>query len=645
MPTPSQPTAEPVPARARRLQAAAILFAGWFAFSPALHGAWLWDDTLEVARNPNLRDLAGLERIWRGTMNLDYLPVKSTVDWLGWQLWGAHVFGYHALNLGLHLASALLLWQLLRRLGVQRAWLGGLLFAVHPLGVESVAWIAELKNTLSLPFLLLAMIAYVDYDGTREGAAAGGDRRRAYAQSLGWFVLSLLSKSSAMMFPVILLLYAWWRRGRVTAADARASAPFFALSLARGLVTVAFQLHWRSPGAAMAQGGPLSRLAAAGLALAFYLAKAVWPAGLLPVYPRWSVDPAAWWQFLPWVLAVAVFAGLWARRETWSRTLLFGLGCCAVNLLPVLGFVPLAYPQDSWVADHLAYLPLAAAAGLAAAGLDAWFAAAGRGRAALPAACVLLVAGSWAAMSRHYSAQFVNEETLWTYTVRHDPASAAARKNLGTALLRSGQLPGAIASYAAAARLAPRDAVIQYDLGNALLQAGRPAEAVACYRHALGLQPEYPEAHDNLGIALQAGGQIPEAIAQFEIALRERPGTPDIHYNLGNVLLRAHRSAEAVTQYQAMLRLEPNNAQAHYNLGLAFLQSERYPEAIAEYGATLRLMPGSAEAHNNLGNALLQVGQVTDAIIQYEEALRLDPHLAGARRDLQVALHRAAPHP
>jgi tetratricopeptide (TPR) repeat protein len=617
-----------------------IVLAGCFAFGPALHGAWLWDDAAEIARNPNLRGWAGLGRIWRGELSLDYLPVKGTVEWLGWQLWGARVFGYHALSLALHLAGALLLWRLLRRLGVRHAWLGGLLFTVHPLAVESVAWIAELKNTLSLPFLLLAFLAYLDYDAER-GAGTGG--RRAYARCLAAFVLSLLCKSSGMMFPAILLLHAWWRRGRVTRADARASAPFFALSLVRGLVTLAYQQHWVAAGAAVAQGGLLSRVAAAGLALEFYLAKTIWPAGLLPMYPRWAVDPPTPWQLLPWVFFALVGAGLWAGRNRGSRPVIFGLGCFVLNLLPVLGFVPLAYPQTSWVADHLAYLALAAAAGLAAAGLDAWFAAAGPGRRLVPAGAVLLAAAAGAITSHRYAAQFADEDTLWSYTVRHEPGSAEARKNLGNALARSGRVTDAIAAYTEAERLDPGDGVLAYDFGNALLQAGRVPEAIARYRTALWLKPAFPEAHDNLGIALQSRGQLAEAIIQFELALQERPQSPGIRYNLGNALLRGGRAAEAIPQYQAVLRQAPGNAQAHYNLGLAYLQSGRYPEAIAEYARTLQLMPGSAEAHNNLGNALLQSGKVTEAIIQYEEALRLDPNLAGARRDLQLALRQSAP--
>ncbi len=290
----------------RVLQGAVIVLAGWIAFSPALHGAWLWDDALEVARNPDLRGLAGLARIWRGTMNPDYLPVKGTVDWLGWQLWGGHVFGYHALNLALHLAGAFLLWRLLGRLGLRQAWLGALLFAIHPLTVESVAWISELKNTLSLPLLLLAMIAYVDYDEARAAGPGGPAAGSAYRESLLCFALALLAKSSGVMFPAVILLYAWWRRGRIAPADGWASAPFFALSLLRGVATLVLQHRWAPPESVAAPGGLLSRIEAAGLALSRLPVQGGLAGGPAPPsIPAGASIPPTLGNFLPWIF----FAG------------------------------------------------------------------------------------------------------------------------------------------------------------------------------------------------------------------------------------------------------------------------------------------------------------------------------------------------
>jgi len=624
-----------------------IVLAGWFCYSPALHGGWLWDDAMEVARNPLLRSGSGLAKIWLGTASLDYLPVKGTIQWLEWHLWGDRVLLHHAVNVVLHLAGAFLIWSLLGRLGVRRAWLGGLLFAVHPLAVESVAWISELKNTLSLPFLLLAMIAYVDFDerGHAPKTSAGGNFR-ALAPSLLFFLLAMLSKSSAVMFPVIILLYGWWRRGRITLRDWTASAPFFAISALLGATAVWFQEHRVIDGQDLALGGPLSRLAAAGISLAFYLGHALLPSAPAPIYSRWPVGAPALWQLLPWIALGGACAWLWKRRDGWGRHALFGLGFFAINLLPVLGFLPMYYLRISSVADHLAYLPLAGIAGLAAAGLDAWltriqaaeFLGRGRFRDLAPSIAIVLLVAAMAVESRSYAGKFIDEETLWTYAVRQNPVSGVAHSNLAYTLLRSGRIGEALAEYEVSVSLAPEDATLHYNYGNALLRSGRPDGAAAQYETALEIRPRYAEAHNNLGVALQAGGRMPEAIAHLEAALRLQPSNADAHYNLGNALLRTRRPEEAVPQYEAAIRTFPENAEAHYNLGLALLQSGRFRDAVEEYERTVRLAPNNAEARNNLGNALARCGRTTDAMIEYETALRLDPNLTGARQGLQALL-------
>lgn len=263
------------------LPAALIVLAVGWVFFPALHGGWFWDDYFEITHNAELR--GSLWKIWLAPVSPDYFPLKATVQWVQWRLWGDHVIGYHLTSVGLHLLSAFLLWRLFRRLGLPLAWVGGLLFAVHPLTIESVAWIAELKNTLSLPLVLLAMSAYLDYDERKRGPD--------YGRSLLLFAAAMLCKSSVVMFPVVILLHAWWKRGRFTREAFRASAAFFAVSLVLGLVTVWFQHHRAIGSVEIQTGGFFSRLAAAGLSVVFYLSKCFWPVGLLPNYPRWSVDP------------------------------------------------------------------------------------------------------------------------------------------------------------------------------------------------------------------------------------------------------------------------------------------------------------------------------------------------------------------
>jgi cytochrome c-type biogenesis protein CcmH/NrfG len=548
------------------LQGALIAAATLVAFQPAVQGFYLWDDVLEITRNRLIRDPHGLVRIWLGRGGLDYLPLKSTVQWIQWHLWGDAVAGYHLTNIGLHLAGALLLWRVLAKLGVRLAWLGGLVFAVHPLTVESVAWISELKNVLSLPFLLLAIAAYIDWD---QGERANG--AHLYLTALACFLASLLCKASGVMLPFVLLLYCWWKRGRVGWRDFEASLPFLALSLLASVVTIWFQFHRAIHDLVISQGGGLSRAAIAGLSAVFYLSKAVWPAGLLPNYPRWSANPPALWQFWPWLVIGGAVLSLWllGRSEgrdgesaiPWSRHLLFGLGFFLINLVPVLGFVPMSYLRFSWVADHLAYLPLAGMAGLVAAGVGAltpsrWML--GGLVAAVVAALVLT--------SRDQAAFFRDEETLWGRTLERAPGSWLALNNLGDIYFRT----------------------------------GRATRAQAYFEEAVRLNPDYPEAHDNLGVALVAAGRVDEGIRHYREALRLKPDFPRADVNLGIALCNSGRQAEAIPILERALDSEPDYAEAHNDLGVCLVATGRFREALAQFREALRLNPGMREARNNI---------------------------------------------
>jgi protein O-mannosyl-transferase len=632
------------------LQAAAIILAGTWVYAPALRGDWLWDDVVEVSRNPVLREPAGaIGRIWFAPAGADYFPLKTTVQWAEWHLWGDHRLGYHLTSLALHLLSALLFWRLLRRLcalgggpsGALGPWLGGLIFALHPLAVESVAWISELKNTLSLPPLLLAMICHVAGDAQPPGSA----RSRGFLLSLAWFVVAMLCKSSVVMFPVVLLLYAWWRRGRIDRADLRTSAPFFAISLGLGLVTLWFQHHRAIGEAGLAIGGWPSRVAGAGLATLFYLGKFLWPRNLLLIYPRWPLTPPSPAQFVPWVAIAATVGWLWAGRERGAtpgrkRTVLFGLGCFGVNLVPVLGLVPMAYLRLSWVADHFAYVPMLGLIGLTAAGAGL-AAERVRSRPELGRPGAVLLAGLLALLAfaaRGHASAFRDEATLWDHTLQGNPDSWTAHNDLGLVLAAQGRLAEAERHYREALRLKPDFANAHNNLGLALGATGRTAEAIAQYHEALQVQPDYAEAHSNLGIALVATGRTTEAIAQYQEALRIRSDYAQAHNNLGVALRGLGQTAEAVAQFEQAVQGQPDFADAHNNLGLALHETGRTAEAVAQFEAAVRARPDFGEAHENLGLALHETGRIPEAIAQYEEALRLNPGDARAHNNLGVAL-------
>ncbi len=662
---PSRPSPIPPAPRVGRtlLAAAALVLIGAFFLRPALAGGWLWDDETEVTENRILRDPAGLASIWLAPAGPDYFPLKTSVQWLEWRAWGANPAGYHAASLALHLASALLVWRLLRRLGVRWGWLGGLLFAVHPLTVESVAWAAELKNTLSLPLLLLALDAWLDFD-------ADG-RTPAHARSVLLFTAALLAKSSVVMLPLILLLHAWWRRGRITRRDLVAAAPFFVVALGLGLVTVRFQQHVAIGGWTIAAGGPLTRMARAGWALGFYFVKAVIPTGLSPLYLPTVLSPTP--ALCGSLAGLLLLAGAsWWRRATWGRHLLFGLGFFVFNLLPVIGLLKMSYMRYSWVADHFAYIAVIGITGLAAAGFSAWATQSPRIAAV---AAAILVAGLGGG-SLAYAAVFHDSASLWTYALDRDPASWAAQSNLGRAEVQAGAVAEGIAHYRASLALRPELAETHNNLGYALFLVGRSDDAMAELRAALRLDPAYADAHSNLGNALARAGDVAGAIREQAEAIRLRPGFADAEVNLGNALTQAGRVPEALTHYQEAVRLQPDFAPAHFNWGVALVQAGRLPEACAQFEAAAQAAPADARTWNqwgaalaqsgrlaeaearfaravalaprlaaaeaNLGSVLLQENRPAEAIAHYEAALRIDPSLTPVRRNLEFARQRAA---
>lgn len=617
------------------LQAGTIAAVAAWVYAPALGGGWVWDDLAEVPHNAALRDPLGWLHAWVAPAGPDYFPLKTTVQWLAWRLWGDRPLGYHVLNLVLHVAAALLLWRLLRRLGVRCAFLGGLLFAVHPLAVQSVAWVSELKNTLSLPPLLLALTAYVDYDA--------GRRRRDYLLALLWFLAAALCKSSVVMLPWVLLLYVGWRHGRIAAADLRRAAPFFGVGAALGLVTMVFQDRRALTTAALALGGPLSRLANAGLAMSFYAEKCLLPVGQVPIYPRWSVNPVSAAQFLPWIGWAALAAWLWRRRTAWSRAVLFGLGCFAVNLLPVLGLVRMAYLRLSWVSDHLAYVSLAAAMGLAAAGLGRWLAWTGGRRARLAAfwTTTAVLVGALSYRSHVYAVVFRTERSLWTYTLARNPACWLAENDLGLDDEQAGRLPEAMAHFRRAVALRPRYPQAEVNVGDVLVQTGHPADALAWYRRAVAERPAYAEAHAYLGFALAACGRPAEAAAEYRTAIALDPQDGQAHRFLGRTLLEAGQTGPAMAEFETALRLDPADAEAQYDLGNALGNAGRLDEAMSRYREAIRLRPGYVEAMANLGLALAESKRTAEAIAELQAALRLRPGAPEAEEYLGFALSRA----
>ena len=614
-----------------------LVAAVFIAYQQVWRAGFIWDDDAHLTANPCIVGPLGFPAIWTSAAAV-YYPLVLTSFWLQHALWGLNPIPYHLVNIAMHAACAILLWRVLLALGVRGAWLGAALWALHPVMVESAAWITELKNTQSCFFYLLAILFFLRWRNIQAASAnhaAGG----SYALVLLCAALAILSKSSTVMLPVVLALCAWWmQRGWPPWRVAARLVPIFLISLVAGGWTVWEQKFSSGAlGRAWEQSWP-ERILIAGNALWFYLGKLAWPHPLIFIYPRWNIDPTRPLAWLPVLAAAVALFILWRGRNARLRPLFFAAAYFVVSLFPVLGFFNVYFFRYSFVGDHFQYLASMSPLALAGAGLATIFESL-RIKWIPPAlSASLLVALGF--LTWNQCAMYANVETLWQTTTARNPGCWMAHNNLGLALFQRGRTQEAIAQYREALRIDPAFADAQSNLGNALLRQGRTAEAVACYREALRIDPAFPGAHYNLGNVLLQQGRTKEAIAHYREALRVNLAFAEAQSNLGDALLRQGQTGEAVAHYREALRIDPADPETHYNLANALLRQGSVGEAIARYGEALRIDPDYVNAHNNLGAVLLQQGRTGEAIAQYQEVVRINPAFAEARYNLGNALLR-----
>ncbi len=592
----------------------ALLFgAALAAYFPALAGDFLWDDAGHVT-NPALQSWSGLMRIWfEPGVTQQYYPLLHSAFWLEHWFWGDATLGYHLINVLWHAASGCLLVAILRRLALPGALLAGLLFVLHPVCVESVAWIAEQKNTLSLLFYLGAALAYLRFD-------AGRSPHRYVLASL-LFAGALLTKTVTASLPAALLVVFWWQRGRLDwRRDVVPLLPWFALGAGGGLFTARFERVLIGAQGADFSLGALDRLVLAGRVFWFYLGKLAWPADLMFVYPRWHVDAAVWWQWLFPAAGLGLLAGLvwWSRRARGplAAALLFG-----GSLFPVLGFFNVYPFVFSYVADHFQYLASLAVFALAGAGLSLLPRSAGR-------MAAVLLAGLFGVLTWRQASVYRDNVTLYEATLRKNPDAWLAQHNLAVILLDSGRPDAALPHIERTLALRPDYPEALSNLGNCLRLLGRPGEALVPLERAIQLQPRYAEAHNNLGVALMALGRAEEGRARFETAVRLQPDYATAHRNLGQALASAGRMPEATQHFTRAVQLNPDDGAAQLQLGTALAVQARYAEALSHFEAALELDPESADAHLRLAMTLRALGRTAEATGHYQEAIRLNPALA-----------------
>jgi len=564
---------------------AILVMVAVLVYLPPLWGGFILDDEL-LTQNKLIKAGDGLFRIWCTTEPVDYWPVTNSSFWLEWRLWGNHPAGYHLTNLLLHLVNVVLIWMILARLSIPGAYLAALLFAVHPVNVESVAWIAQRKNVLSLLFFLLSVLWYLKSDETsamdQTDEKMVGSRLRAascHAASLLFFVLAMLGKGSAAALPAVLLLIAWWRYGRIGGLDVVKAAPFFAIAVGLSAVNVWFQTH--GSGEVIRSVTIWQRFAGAGAAIWFYLLKALVPIRLLFVYPQWEINAADWRWWLPLAAALAVTGILlWQRNSRWGRSVLFAWLFFCVGLLPALGLVDVNFMKYSLVADHYQYIAILGPIALAAGTITYWSRTFRHAAQLLKDVLCIGLVMLLAVFALKQSYFYADGIALYKATLDENPDCWMLQNDLGLKLLRANRFDEAIAHLQKAIELNPDYAAAENNLGLALFNSNRPDAAIREYRRAIELRPDYPEAHSNLGNALLRLGRRPEAIEAFQTAIRFAPDHFGARNNLGIALAASGDRQAAIEQFEQVVKNQPNYADAWGNLASTLAADGRQAEAV-----------------------------------------------------------------
>jgi tetratricopeptide (TPR) repeat protein len=608
-----------------------------------------YDDSIYVTANRQVQgglSLPGLRWACTSFDAANWHPLTWLSLQLDASLYGLCPFGFHLTNILLHAASTGLLLALLCRL-TGRLWPSALvaaLFGLHPLHVESVAWVAERKDVLSGFLAFLTLYAYARY--TRNPGWVN------YGLTTLALALGLMAKPMLVTLPCLFLLLDFWPLGRFPsgppggalqpAAKSRITLeklPWFALAAVSSAVTVHAQN--RAWAIRSLEEFPLSiRAGNAVIACVRYLLAAVWPSGLQPFYAH-SGQPSAVWilGLCGLLLAIVTMVVLTSARS--MPYFLVGWLWYLVTLAPVIGIIQVGMQA---MADRYTYLPLVGIFIMASWGA-AELAARRRVPARAAAACASVVVAAFAIAAWHQASFWKDGITMWRHALDCEPGSSFAHYNLGSALAKEGRFGEARDEFETALAINDRYAEAHNNLGLVLQKTGQLQAGLGHLRRAVEIAPKNPDAHFNLGQALAQMGMWPQAIDQYSEALRLEPDNALAHLNRGQALAQVGNPADAADEFRAALTIDPQNADASYNLALALSDLGQKAEAIALYKSFLQTHPDDAQGHNNLGQLLEEIGKRTEAIGHYILAITPAPGFALAHGNLALALADAGDQP
>jgi protein O-mannosyl-transferase len=614
----------------------AICFITYFPF---FQNYFIWDDDKYLTGNPYLGNLDGLKQLWLDLRAMpQYYPLVFTSFWIEHQVWSLNPLGYHVDNVILHGLNTIILWRILSFLEIKGSWLVAALFAIHPVQVETVAWITERKNLLSGFFYFLSLYFFLRYYNPVPGTQDDQSKEMSwhlFGFSLFFFICALWSKTVACTLPAVILLIFWWKQNHIGKKLLLLMLPFFTIGLGFACLTI-----WLEKFNVGAIGHEWEfsfwdRFLIAGRALWFYMGKLAWPFPIIFTYPRWVIDDSISWQyFYPLSFLLLIFT-LWVLRKSIGRGPLTGILFFAGSLFPALGFFSVYPMKYSFVADHFQYLPCI--------GVIAVFVSTGDkllGKKASWAGFILSVGLLFflGNITWNQGPVYKDAFSLWEDTIKKNPSAWMAHNNLGKILAATQNTEEAILHYQASIKAKPDYYLPHYNLGIALTQIGRFEEAIAHYRTSIKINPGYFVAHNNLGDTLVKTGDFEEGILQYKTAIKMKPDFVLAHYSLGVALSKTGKYAEAIVHYKTAIKIQPDYFLAHNNLANAFIKKDEIGEALFHYRAAIKIEPRYFLAHFNLGNALANAGKAETAITHFRAAIKIKPDEAQAHNNLGIAL-------
>ncbi|MFP4473075.1 MAG: tetratricopeptide repeat protein [Candidatus Omnitrophota bacterium] len=582
-----------------------VFFATGLVYWKAVGAGYIWDDDYWVTGNPILRDPGGILKLWIPLKYLfQYYPVVLSTLWLEFQIWGANPMGYHIVNILLHAANAVLVWRILRYLKVPGAFWAGLIFAVHPIQVESVAWITEIKNVMSGFFYLLALRTYLSlYDFDRKVYC---HEPRRFVLAVLFFVLALLSKTVTCSFPAAVLLIVWWKTGRIRKKDIKPLFPVFAAGFVLGLLTVWIEKHEIGAQGTDWHLSLLEHFLLAGRILWFYIGKIIWPQELLFFYSRWQISDQTWWQYLFPLGFLLLLAVLYARRKSWGRGPLTAVLFYALTLFPALGFFNVYPMRFSFVADHFQYLAgLGIIALLTVSIVYAAQTLCPKSFRYVPAAVMLAIVALLGIKTSAQTEVYQNAWTLYSYVIEKNPQSWIAYNNRGSQYFDRGLY-----------KLADQD-----------------------FRRALSLKPDYADALNNRGLVFYKKGQEQQALKYFSAAIEAFPEFSSAITNRATVYRELGDYQKALEEFNRSIEINPDYYKSFNRRGILFMEIGEYDKAVEDFSRAIDLAP-QATLYYHRFQAYKKLKQWLPALKDLNHLIYLDPQNVQAYKERAVLYFR-----